>query len=276
MMPFREATITPDNYRFLQEHIRRESGIVLDDSKLYLLEARLLPVAREAGLCDLDELCGKLRLCCPSPLNRLVIEAMTVNETYFFREPAHFELLKEIILPLVIAERRDCRNLSLWSAAASTGQEAYSLAMLLSEVAPPDWSLSVVGTDLSENVLGRARQGKYTQLEVNRGLPPAMLAKYFKRRNLLWEVRPAISDIVRFQSLDLRKTGSTMGPFDVVLCRNVLIYFEISTKLQIVDLIRATIAPNGFLLLGASDVGLPLGSRFKRLCARDVTYYQAV
>jgi chemotaxis protein methyltransferase CheR len=278
MLELKEAPviIRADNYRFLQEQIRKQSGIVLDDTKHYLVEARLLPIALEEGLSNLDELCAKLRQSAPARLQRRVTEAMTTNETYFFREPAHFEALKNTILPPLLAERRESRKLSIWSAAASTGQEAYSLAMLLTEMGLQDWDLNIVGTDLAENVLEKAREGKYSQLEINRGLPVTMLVKHFTRQQLLWELKPAMRKMVRFQALDLRNINNSIGPFDIVLCRNVLIYFDVDTKRQIVDQIRTIINPGGHFFLGASEVGLSVGPRFARLCSNEATYYQAV
>jgi chemotaxis protein methyltransferase CheR len=267
--------IRADNYKFLQDHIRKQSGIVLDDTKHYLVEARLLPIALDQGLRNLDDLCAKLRQGPPPLLQRRVVEAMTTNETYFFREPAHFEALKNTILPPLIAARRDVKKLSIWSAAASTGQEAYSLAMLLAEMGLQDWTISIVGTDLAESVLEKAREGKYSQLEVNRGLPVTMLVKYFARQQLLWELKPVLRKMVSFQTLDLRNIRG-IGPFDIVLCRNVLIYFDVETKRQIVDQIRTNLSQGGYFFLGASEVGLSVGPRFARLCTNDATYYQAV
>lgn len=267
--------IMPDNYRFLQEYIRKQSGIVLDNTKHYLVEARLLPIALDEGLRNLDDLCTMLRLSAPAPLECRVIEAMVTNETYFFREPAHFEALKNTIFPALVAERRETRKLSIWSAAASTGQEAYSLAMLLTEMGLSDWHISIVGTDLAESVLEKAREGQYSQLEVNRGLPVTMLVKHFTRQNLMWELKPELRRMVCFQKLDLRNIEKAMGPFDVILCRNVLIYFDVRTKRQILDQIRDKLNPKGYFFLGASEVGLSVGTKFARLCTNNATYYRA-
>jgi chemotaxis protein methyltransferase CheR len=267
--------IRADNYKFLQEHIRKQSGIVLDDKKHYLVEARLLPIALDEGLRNLDDLCAKLRQAAPLKLQRRVIEAMTTNETYFFREPSHFDALKQTILPPLIAARKESRKIAIWSAAASTGQEAYSIAMLLAEMGLQDWEVSITGTDLAENVLEKAREGKYSQLEVNRGLPATLLVKYFTRNQLVWEVKPNLRRLVKFQALDLRNIGRGLGPFDIILCRNVLIYFDVDTKRQIIDQIRTTLNPGGYFFLGASEVGLTLGPKFTRLCTNDATYYQA-
>jgi chemotaxis protein methyltransferase CheR len=148
--------------------------------------------------------------------------------------------------------------------------------MLLADMGLEDWDISIFGTDLSENVLEKARAAKYSQLEINRGLPVTMLVKHFVRESLLWELKPALRQMARFQTLDLRTTSRSIGPFDVILCRNVLIYFDVQTKLQIVNQIRTTLNPGGYLFLGASEVGLALGSNFSRLCTDDATYYQAV
>jgi chemotaxis protein methyltransferase CheR len=268
--------IRADNYRFLQEHIRKQSGIVLDDTKHYLVEARLLPIALDEGLCNLDDLCAKLRQSASALLQRRVIEAMTTNETYFFREPAHFEALKNTILPALLAGRRQSRKFSIWSAAASTGQEAYSLAMLLAGMGLQEGDVTIVGTDLAENVLEKAREGKYSQLEVNRGLPAALLLKYFTRHQSLWQIKPAVRKMVRFHALDLRNIGHALGPFDVILCRNVLIYFGVDTKRQIVDQIRTVLHPGGHFFLGASEIGLDVGPGFARVSSNDATYYRAV
>ncbi len=268
--------IQPDNYCFLQDLIQRQSGIVLDDTKVYLMEARLLPVAQEAELRNLDELCDKLRHSTNTSLRRRVIEAITTNETYFFREPEQFRVLADGVLPSLAAGRGESRKLSFWSAAASTGQEAYSLAILLWEAGFQNWDVSILGTDLSATVVARAREGRYTQLEVTRGLSASMLTKYFTRQNGTWLPKAALRDMVRFQELDLRDVSSSFGPFDVVLCRNVLIYFDLKTRLRVVNEIRATLNPNGLLFVGASELGIPLGSHFRRISSNQVTYYQAI
>jgi chemotaxis protein methyltransferase CheR len=148
--------------------------------------------------------------------------------------------------------------------------------MLLAEMGLQDWDITIVGTDLAENVLEKARAGLYTQLEINRGLPVTMLVKYFTRRKLLWELKPEIREMVRFQTLDLRTVDRAIGPFDIVLCRNVLIYFDLDTKRQIVDQIRTTLHPSGYFFLGASEVGLSVGPKFTRLCTNEATYYRAL
>jgi chemotaxis protein methyltransferase CheR len=269
--------IHPDNYRFLQEHIRRQSGIMLDDGKEYLLEARLLPVAQNYGLKSLDDLCTRLRSLSDISLQRKVVEAMTTNETYFFREPAHFEALRTQVLPALIESRRTEQKLTLWSAAASTGQEAYSLAMLLCEMGLRSWDVRIVGTDISSNVLDRAAAGVYNQVEIERGLPVPLRTKYCtKRADDTWEIDPGLRRMTAFQLFDLRYNVRALGRFDIVFCRNVLIYFEPITKSRIVEDIHLTLNPGGYLFLGGSEVSLPMGPGFQRVVMGDATFFRSL
>jgi chemotaxis protein methyltransferase CheR len=269
--------IHPENYRFLQENIRRQSGIVLDDGKDYLVEARLLPIALEYGLKNLDDLCMKLRLLSDVSLQRRVIEAMTTNETFFFREPAHFEALRLHVVPALLELRRADQKLTFWSAASSTGQEAYSLAMLLCEMGLDSWDIRIIGTDLSSPVLDRATAGVYNQVEIERGLPPALRAKYCtQRRADSWEIKPILRRMTSFQLFDLRFNIRSLGPFDVVFCRNVLIYFDPITKSRIIDDVRTALKPGGYLFLGGSEVSLPVGPGFKRTVANETTFFKSV
>lgn len=269
------SSILPENYRFLREYIYRESGIVLDDDKHYLLEARLLPVAQQSHLASLDALCVALRASGDPPLQRRVVEAMTTHETLFFRDIAPFDALKTDILPPLIAERRATRKLSFWSAAASSGQEAYSLAMLLLEMGLNGWNLQILGTDLSEQILERAREGRYMQIEVNRGLPANYLVKYFDRPDVNWRIKDQVRRMVQFEKFDLRNSMRTKGPFDVIFCRNVLIYFDTETKKKILGELRSALFPGGFLVLGGAETTLNLDDRFKRVSVGRAVFYQA-
>ena len=253
----------------------QESGIVLDSDKHYLLEARLGPIVHQMRLSSVNDLCALLRATTSGPLKQQVVDAMTTNETYFFREPAHYDVLKTTVLPALIAERRDTRRMSFWSAASSSGQEAYSLAMLLLEMGLGDWNIRILGTDLSTRMLERARDGKYLQIEVNRGLPAANLVKYFKRSGLEWQLKDEVRRMVRFESFDLRKSMGALGPFDVVFCRNVLIYFDVESKRQILREIRGTLFKGGYLLLGGSETTLNLDDRFERKIFGQAVFYQA-
>ncbi len=256
--------LSPESFCFLRRHVYEGSGIVVNTEQQYLVEARLAPVARENGLSSLDHLCDALRATPGSALNNRVVEAMTTNETYFFREPAQFQTLKDEILPELIASRKSTHKLSFWSAAASTGQEAYSLVMMLAEMGLRDWNLDVLGTDLNRKVLDRAELGKYSQLEVNRGLPASYLVKYFRRTGVEWELSSEVRRKVRFQTFDLRSSMRSKGPFDVVFCRNILIYFDLPTRQAILAEIHGALFKGGILILGTAEAGLPAGNRYQR------------
>lgn len=266
--------ITPDNYAFLQQYIYRESGIVLDAGKQYLLDARLTPIVKEAKITSINDLCALLRATHPGTLKRAVVEAITIHETLFCRDTAAFDALKTLILPELKNLRASTRRLSIWSAAASSGQEAYSLAMLLMELGMGTWQIDILGTDLSHQILDRARLGRYAQIEISRGLPAAYLVKYFKRHGLEWEVCEQVRRMVRFQQLDLREIPRSLGSFDLALCRNVLIYFDVDTKRKILSSIRSNMASRGMLLLGSAETLMNLDAGFERKLAGMAAYYQ--
>jgi len=267
--------ISPQNYEFLRDHIYRESGIVLENGKHYLLGARLMPIVARRQLGDLDELCSLMKATGEYPLRREVVEAMTTNETQFFRDIDVWEGLRTQVLPELTERHKATRILRLWSAASSSGQEAYSLAILLLEMGLGDWAIQIVGTDLSEPMLEQARRGKYKQMEVSRGLPTKYLVKHFTRRGVEWELNEAARRLVRFQQLDLRGTLSGLGPFDLVMCRNVLIYFDVPTKKSILQRIRGTLHRKGYLILGSAETTLNLDNTFKRQSVGRTTFYTA-
>ena len=259
------AEISADNYTFLQKFIHQQSGIVVDSGKHYLLESRLVPVLRQEGLSCINDLCALLRATSSLPIRQLVVEALTTNETLFCRDPVVFEALQQNIIPELVRLRTHTRKLRIWSAASSSGQEAYSLAMLLFEMDLGHWNIEIVGTDLNEKILERARTGKYSQLEVNRGLPVNYLMKYFQRKGLEWEISAAVRSKVQFRQFDLRQNIARLGRFDLVLCRNVLIYFDIPTKREILRQVKNVLAPDGLLLLGAAETTLNVDESFVRL-----------
>src|ERR1035438_6363143 len=225
------AEIRPENYRFLQEYVHSQAGIVLGEDKHYLFENRLDPIVRQLGLGSINDLCAIIRAARETAAGRQVVEAMTTNETYFFRDPAHYEAIRTVLLPRMKEERRDTKKLRFWSAAASTGQEAYSLAMLLlDEAALNDWNIQILGTDFSSNVVERARTGKYHPIEVNRGLPAALLVKHFRRSGVDWQLSEPVRRMACFETIDLRRSMRSLGPFDLVFCRNVMIYFDTDRK----------------------------------------------
>jgi chemotaxis protein methyltransferase CheR len=267
--------IRPENFLFLQDYIYRESGIVIGDDKHYLIEARLSPIVRQSQLSSLDALCLALRGAGNAPLRKKVVEAMTTHETLFFRDIAPFDALKKEILPALIEQRKTTRRLTFWSAAASSGQEAYSLAILLLEMGLEGWNIQILGTDLSEPIIERARLGRYPQIEVNRGLPANYLVKYFDRQGLEWQLKEHVRRMVRYEVFDLRNSMRSKGPFDVVLCRNVLIYFDVETKRNILRELRSALFPGGYLMLGGAESTLNLDNEFLRVLMGRSVCYQA-
>lgn len=265
--------ISPENYTYLQQQVYRSSGIVLDEGKRYLLETRLMPIVRKENLKTINDLCALLRATSKPKISQEIVEAMTTNETFFFRDMVPFKILREKILPALIQERKLVRQLSIWSAAASTGQEAYSLIMMLMEMGLKDWKIDIFGTDIAEKVLERARTGKYVQIEVNRGLPAPYLLKYFTRQGMEWQVKDELRQMARFQQFDLRQSMRGLGPFDIVLCRNVLIYFDIETKKNILKQIEGTLRRGGSLILGAAETTMNLNVSLERQVVDGGSFY---
>ncbi|HUA60985.1 MAG TPA: protein-glutamate O-methyltransferase CheR [Verrucomicrobiae bacterium] len=267
--------ITPENYAFLEQYIHRESGILLGPDKLYLLKSRLQQLLQQERLGSLDQLCEHLRKSPTESLRRKIVESMTTHETLFFRDPAVFEMLRKDLLPELAKSRSSSRSLRIWSAACSSGQEPYSLAMTILESGFADWKVEIVGTDLSSQILERAAGGTYLQIEVNRGLPAPLLIKYFQRVGLDWRIQEPVRRMVRFTSFDLRQNMSSFPQFDLILCRNVLIYFEIETRKKILAGLRSRLVPGGYLLLGASETTFNIDDSFVRRTIGNSIVYQA-
>jgi chemotaxis protein methyltransferase CheR len=267
--------ISPGSYKFLQDYVYRESGIVLEDDKHYLLQARLMPILKKDQLKTIDDICDRLRAG-NADLRQRVVEAMTTNETLFFRDPAVFDALKTQIVPALMKTREATRRLSFWSAAASSGQEAYSLAIMLLEMGLPaqGWSIQIMGTDLSNQVLDRARQARYMQIEVNRGLPAPYLVRYFSKQGLEWQLKDNIRSMASFLKFDLRQSPSSLGTFDVVFCRNVLIYFDAPTKKKILGGLRGALRDDGCLLLGGAEAILDLDGGYARQVVGQASVYR--
>jgi chemotaxis protein methyltransferase CheR len=269
------AEIHSENYRFLQEHVYSQAGIVLEEDKHYLFESRLTPIVRQLGLDSINDLCALLQATRETEVGRRVVEAMTTNETYFFRDPAHYEAIRTVLLPRLKDGRRDTKKLRFWSAAASTGQEAYSLAMLLLENGLSDWNIQILGTDFSSQVLERARSGKFQQIEVNRGLPAALLVKHFRRSGVDWQLSEQVRRMARFEMIDLRKSMRALGPFDLVFCRNVMIYFDARTKKEILKELHGTLFRGGWLLLGGAETAFGVEEWFERQTVGSAIVYVA-
>jgi chemotaxis protein methyltransferase CheR len=269
------AEIDSNNYRFLQQHVYSQAGIVLEHDKRYLFESRLAPIVRQLGLGSINDLCALLQATRDQGVGRRVVEAMTTNETYFFRDPAHYEAIRTVLLPRLKQERQDTKRLRFWSAAASSGQEAYSLSMLLLGCGLSDWSIQILGTDFSSQVLERARSGRYQQIEVNRGLPASYLIKHFRRAGVDWELSEAVRRMVRFETIDLRQSMRALGPFDLVFCRNVMIYFDAETKRGILNQIHGTLFRGGWLLLGGAETAFGIEDKFERQTVGNAIVYVA-
>jgi chemotaxis protein methyltransferase CheR len=269
------AVIDPRNYKFLQEHIYSHAGIVLEGDKHYLFESRLAPIVKQLGLESIDDLCVLIQSSRQPEVSHQVVEAMTTNETYFFRDPSHYDAIRTVLLPRLIEERGDTKKLRFWSAASSTGQEAYSLAMLLIEAGLSNWNIQILGTDFSSQVVERARSGKYQQIEVNRGLPATLLIKHFRRSGTDWNLSDPVRRMVSFETIDLRGSMRALGPFDLVFCRNVMIYFDATTKMNILKELHGTLFRGGWLLLGGAETALGVAEIFERLTVGNATVYVA-
>jgi chemotaxis protein methyltransferase CheR len=257
--------VTPLDYDFLRKLLKQRSGLVLSAEKQYLVESRLLPVARKAGLGSLAALVGALKGGNAAALVTAVVEAMTTNETFFFRDKMPFENLRSTVLPALMRVRPHSRYIRIWCAAASTGQEPYSIAMLLKELGAEidGWRIDILATDLSGEVLERARAGLYSQFEVQRGLPIQLLIKYFKQVGDMWEIAPEIRAMVKYHQLNLLSDFSHLGVFDLVFCRNVLIYFDHETKADLLNRLADATFREGYLVLGAAETIIGLTEAFK-------------
>ncbi len=259
--------MTPHDYDFLRKCLRQRSGLVLSADKQYLVESRLLPVARKAGLGSLAELVAALRRGDAEALTVAVVEAMMTNETFFFRDRTPFENFNSTVMPALLAARQTSRTIRIWCAAASVGQEPYSLAMALKEMGRKieGWRIDLIATDLSNEVLEKARQGIYTQFEVQRGLPIQLLIKYFAQVGDMWQISPDIRAMVKFRQFNLLSDFYHLGTFDLIFCRNVLIYFDQETKVNVLNRLSEVIAGDGYLVLGAAETVVGLTGSFKTM-----------
>ncbi len=266
--------MTPVDYDFLRQCLKARSGLVLSADKQYLVESRLLPVARQAGLANLGELVAALKLAREPALMTAVVEAMTTNESFFFRDKTPFEHFRLTVMPALLAARRTTRSIRIWCAAAATGQEPYSLAMCLKEIEAEiaGWRIELFATDLSGEVLEKARSGLYTQFEVQRGLPIQLLIKHFSQTGELWQIAPDIRAMVRYRQLNLLADFSQLGAFDIIFCRNVLIYFDQETKTDVLNRLARVTAGDGYLVLGAAETVVGLTDRFKMIADKRGLY----
>jgi chemotaxis protein methyltransferase CheR len=269
------VALPTDAINFVCTLVRQQSAIELDAAKAYLIEARLGPVAKKHGYPNTSELIRNMQAVPKRELQAQVVEALTTNETSFYRDIHPFDALRGTIIPQILRTRSAQRTLNIWSAACSTGQEAYSIAMLLRDHFPElnSWKVSILGTDLSEEVLAKARAGRFSQIEMNRGLPATLLAKHFRRDGLNWELAPEIRSMATFSKLNLIERWPQLPQMDVVFLRNVLIYFSPATKKMILEKIRAVMAPQAVLFLGAAETTMNLDAEFVRVQVGNQVFY---
>jgi len=269
-------TLSVDSFNYIRRLVAEQSAIVLEDDKNYLVESRLMPLARREGFASLGQFVEKLESEHYHSLHRQVVEAMTTNETSFFRDFHPFEALRKFVVPDLIAKRAGARELTIWCAACSAGQEPYTLAMLLAEYFPQlaSWKTRILATDLSSEMLARARAARYSQLEVNRGLPASFLIKYFRKDGSNWQLHDAVRRMVEFQTINLAAAWPPLPSADLVMIRNVLIYFGTDTKKEILGKVRRFLKPGGYLFLGAAETTFNLDDSFERIPLERATCYQ--
>jgi len=254
--------------------VRKESAIVLEAGKEYLVESRLVPLARAAGHPDVDAYVADLSKRRTPAAMKLVVEALTTNETSWFRDSDPFTALRQSVFP-ALAKTRANRTLRIWAGACSSGQEPYSIIMTALDTPElAGWKIELVATDLSEEMLTRSRKGEYSQLEVNRGLPATTLVRHFERAGLNWRINQSIRDRVEFRQLNLTRPFPPMGRFDVVFLRNVLIYFDLPTKRDVLKRVRQVMAPDGHLFLGAAEMTMGVDEAWERVPAGRSSVYR--
>ena len=270
------AISSPD-FEYVSQLVRSESALVLEPGKEYLVETRLGPLARREGFASLADFIQQMRSEIKiDGLHHKAVDALTTNETLFFRDFHPFEALRRSILPAVLEQRAGARRLAIWSAACSTGQEPYTLAMLLLEHFPQlsDWTVSILATDISPTVLKVAREGCYSQFEVNRGLPASYLVKYFVKRDEKWFVKDEVKRMVEFRPMNLIQPWPILPPLDLVFIRNVMIYFDVETKKTILRKIRDCLLPHGYLFLGTAETTINLDPHYQPVSHGKAVVYR--
>jgi chemotaxis protein methyltransferase CheR len=268
-------TIAPADFAYVRELVHRRSAVLLEAGKEYLVESRLLPIVQASGEGSLGRLVARLRSSPEGSLHKQVVEAMMTNETSWFRDHRPYDALESVILPDLLRRRATERRLTIWSAATASGQEAYSIAMVLHErlAADPRWRLRVLATDLSEDMVRRTKAGRYSQLEINRGLPAARLIRHFTRAGIEWQVNEPLRRLVDVRQLNLAAPFPPLPPVDVLFLRNVLIYFDPDTRRQIFDQVRRVLRPDGYLVLGGAESPLDVDA-FERVPLDKATVYR--
>jgi chemotaxis protein methyltransferase CheR len=256
----------PEDFDIFATLVKQRSGLVLTREKAYLLESRLMPVARKNNMVSLEDMATALRSKRDEALMTAITEAMTTNESFFFRDNKPFVQFQKVVLPQLLVSRATKKHIRIWSAAASSGQEAYTLAMICAEEAAKlqGWKVDIIGTDLSREMIERAKQGIYSQFEVQRGLPIAMLVKYFQQLSTdRWQIKENLRQAVQFREGNLLQDFGPIGTFDIIYCRNVLIYFDAPTKTRVLEAMSKIMPSDGVLFLGGAETVLGITDRFK-------------
>lgn len=267
-------SISTTSFNFVREVVRAESAIVLEPGKEYLVESRLLPLARQANHPDVDAYVAELSTRRNPAALKQVVEALTTNETSWFRDSDPFTALRQSIFP-TLAKTRSNREIRVWAAACSSGQEPYSILMTAQDTPElAGWKIDMLATDLSQEMLDKAKAGEYSQLEVNRGLPATTMVRHFERSGLNWRINPALAAQVQFRPLNLVRPFPPMGKFDIVFLRNVLIYFDLATKRDILRRVRQVMAPDGHLFLGAAEMTMGVDDAWERVPAGRSSVYK--
>ncbi len=259
------SVIKPQDFNYLRDLIKSRSGLALSDDKAYLIESRLMPIARKHMMEGLEALVKTLKAEDTGDLAIEVVEAMTTNESFFFRDVKPFNLFRDVVMPHLLKNRAEQKNIRIWCAACSSGQEPYSLAILLDEMAAKifGWNIEIMATDISTEALNKAQSGTYSQFEVQRGLPVQHLVKYFEKKEGKWCIQEKLKQRINFKYFNLLDSFSALGKFDVVFCRNILIYFDAETKTQTLERIANILPDDGYLFLGSTETVIGVTNRFQ-------------
>jgi chemotaxis protein methyltransferase CheR len=271
-----ESNVSPSDFAFVARLLREQCALVLEPGKEYLIKARLTPLTQKHGMASIAQLLDRLRGGCDNGLQTEVVEAMVTTETSFFRDIHPFETLKKTVLPQLIDLRGPQRQLNIWCAASSSGQEPYSITLLLKEYFPElsNWRINLSATDISQEMLQRSRAGRYSQVEVNRGLPTPLLLKWFRQEGAFWQLDERIRSTISFTQLNLARPWPAMPQWDLVFLRNVMIYFDNEVKKSILGQVSRVLSKDGFLLLGGAETTLSLDDSFRRAEHLKSGFYQ--
>lgn len=269
-------SLSEADFSYVRDLVYRQAAIVLEKEKNYLVEARLSPLVRRHGFNSMSEMVARMRSQPNNGLSWYVVEAMTTNETSFFRDIYPFELLKKNVLPELIQRRAALRQINFWCAAASSGQEIYTILMLLRENFPQlqTWKINFIASDISKEMLDRCREGCYSQLEVNRGMPATLLVKYFHKIGAEWQIKEELRRMVDFRQLNLAQAWPALANMDIIFMRNVLIYFDVETKKAILSRVKKVLKPDGYFFLGGAETTLNIDESFKRVQIDKTAYYR--